>query len=74
MFVNLMMSMFKKIISGIAILLCQFICLAQTEDSNAIKKSEAEKSLELTEKIRSNICLDWKVMKGALHHVVLAFR
>ena len=42
MFVNSMMNMFKKIISAVTILLCQFICLAQTEDSIAIKKISDE--------------------------------
>ena len=42
MFVNSMMSMFKKIISVVTIFLCQFICLAQTEDSIAIKKISDE--------------------------------
>ncbi len=42
MFVNSMMNMFKKIVSAVAILLCQFICLAQTEDSIAIKKISDE--------------------------------
>lgn len=42
MFVNSMMNMFKKIISVVTILLCQFICLAQTEDSIAIKKISDE--------------------------------
>ena len=42
MFVNSMMNMFKKIISAVTILLCQFICFAQTEDSIAIKKISDE--------------------------------
>lgn len=42
MFVNSILNMFKKIISVVTILLCQFICLAQTEDSIAIKKISDE--------------------------------
>ena len=42
MFVNSMMNMFKKIISAVTILLCQFICFAQTEDSISIKKISDE--------------------------------
>ena len=42
MFVNSIMNMFKKIISVVTILLCEFICLAQTEDSIAIKKISDE--------------------------------
>lgn len=42
MFVNSILNMFKKIILVVTILLCQFICLAQTEDSIAIKKISDE--------------------------------
>ena len=42
MFVNSILYMVKKIISVVTILLCQFICLAQTEDSIAIKKISDE--------------------------------